>query len=114
MTFPDFNMAILIYIIILLLNFVSIPDEKDLFLNKFIRFIQKEYQKLSDGFLSTSEADRISTVRKNLCMTTSSFCFGSSSKHLFSNQPLPVGSLLSHAESLVPRFLNEDDVQLLR
>ncbi|XP_057782461.1 nodulin homeobox-like [Salvia miltiorrhiza] len=65
-------------------------DEKDLFLNKFIRFIQKEYQKLSDGFFSTSEADRVSTVSKNLC------------------------SLLSHAESLVPGFLNEDDVQLLR
>ncbi|KAH6813999.1 hypothetical protein C2S51_023017 [Perilla frutescens var. frutescens] len=65
-------------------------DEKDLFLNKFIRIIQKEYQKLSDGFLSTSEADNISRVSKNLC------------------------SLLSHAESLVPRFLNEDDLQLLR
>ncbi|XP_047981556.1 nodulin homeobox-like isoform X3 [Salvia hispanica] len=65
-------------------------DEKDLFLNKFIQFIQNDYQKLSDGFLSTSEADKVSTVSKNLC------------------------SLLSHAESLVPEFLNEDDVQLLR
>ncbi|XP_041991997.1 nodulin homeobox-like isoform X1 [Salvia splendens] len=65
-------------------------DEKDLFLNKFIQFIQKDYQKLSDGFFSTSEADKVSTVSKNLC------------------------SLLSHAESLVPGFLNEDDVQLLR
>ncbi|XP_041990693.1 nodulin homeobox-like isoform X1 [Salvia splendens] len=65
-------------------------DEKDLFLNKFIRFIRKDYQKLSDGFFSTSEADKVSTVNKNLC------------------------SLLSHAESLVPGFLNEDDVQLLR
>ncbi|XP_042035008.1 nodulin homeobox-like isoform X6 [Salvia splendens] len=65
-------------------------DEKDLFLNKFIQFIQKDYQKMSDGSLSTSEADKVSTVSKNLC------------------------SLLSHAESLVPEFLNEDDVQLLR
>ncbi|KAL1542680.1 nodulin homeobox-like isoform X1 [Salvia divinorum] len=64
-------------------------DEKDLFLNKFIQFIQ-DCQKLSDGFISTSEADKVSTVSKNLC------------------------SLLSHAESLVPGFLNEDDVQLLR
>ncbi|KAG8389413.1 hypothetical protein BUALT_Bualt02G0226800 [Buddleja alternifolia] len=65
-------------------------DEKDLFLNKFVRFLQKEPHKLSDGFSSTFDAERTTTVSKNLC------------------------SLLSHAESLVPRFLNEDDVQLLR
>ncbi|EYU46643.1 hypothetical protein MIMGU_mgv1a001710mg [Erythranthe guttata] len=65
-------------------------DEKDLFLNKFFRFVQQESQKSSDGSLSTSESEKTATVSKNLC------------------------SLLSHAESLVPRSLNEDDVQLLR
>lgn len=28
--------------------------------------------------------------------------------------PVHVGSLLRHAESLIPTFLNEDDLQLLR
>ncbi|KAL7112788.1 hypothetical protein ACP275_04G023300 [Erythranthe tilingii] len=65
-------------------------DEKDLFLNKFFRFVQQESQKSSDGSLSTSESEKTAIVSKNLC------------------------SLLSHAESLVPRSLNEDDVQLLR
>ncbi|KAI3449564.1 hypothetical protein Pfo_006229 [Paulownia fortunei] len=65
-------------------------DEKDLFLNKFVRFIQKESQRLSEGISSAFYAEKTTTVSKNLC------------------------SLLSHAESLVPRFLNEDDVQLLR
>ncbi|PIN26056.1 hypothetical protein CDL12_01192 [Handroanthus impetiginosus] len=65
-------------------------DEKDLFLNKFVRFVQKEPHKQSVGSSSTFDAERTKIVSKNL------------------------GSLLSHAESLVPRFLNEDDVQLLR
>ncbi|KAL6500408.1 hypothetical protein OROHE_025774 [Orobanche hederae] len=65
-------------------------DEKDLFLNKFVRFIQKESQKLSIGCSSTFHVRKTTAVSKNLC------------------------SLLSHAESLVPRFLNEEDVQLLR
>ncbi|CAA0828151.1 Unknown protein [Striga hermonthica] len=65
-------------------------DEKDLFLNKFVRFIQKEFVGPSDGCSSTFNTERTGTVCKNLC------------------------SLLSHAESLVPRFLNEEDVQLLR
>ncbi|KAK4418207.1 Nodulin homeobox [Sesamum alatum] len=65
-------------------------DEKDHFLNKFVRFLHKESQKLSNGFSSTFDAEKTTMVSKNL------------------------GSLLSHAESLVPRFLNEDDVQLLR
>ncbi|KAL2238924.1 UNVERIFIED_CONTAM: Nodulin homeobox [Sesamum indicum] len=65
-------------------------DEKDHFLNKFVRFLQKGSQKLSNGFSSILDPEKTTTVSKNL------------------------GSLLSHAESLVPRFLNEDDVQLLR
>ncbi|KAL0435812.1 UNVERIFIED_CONTAM: Nodulin homeobox [Sesamum radiatum] len=65
-------------------------DEKDHFLNKFVRFLQKESQKLSNGFSSILDPEKTTMVSKNL------------------------GSLLSHAESLVPRFLNEDDVQLLR
>ncbi|KAL0459601.1 UNVERIFIED_CONTAM: Nodulin homeobox [Sesamum latifolium] len=65
-------------------------DEKDHFLNKFVRFLQKESQKLSNGFSSVLDPEKTTMVSKNL------------------------GSLLSHAESLVPRFLNEDDVQLLR
>ncbi|CAA0832079.1 Unknown protein [Striga hermonthica] len=56
-------------------------DEKDLFLHKFVRFIECS---------STSDTEKTGTVGKNLC------------------------SLLSHAESLVPRFLNEEDLQLLR
>ncbi|KAL0371379.1 UNVERIFIED_CONTAM: Nodulin homeobox [Sesamum angustifolium] len=65
-------------------------DEKDHFLNKFVRFLQKGSQKLSNGFSSILDPEKTTMVSKNL------------------------GSLLSHAESLVPRFLNEDDVQLLR
>ncbi|KAL2535344.1 sequence-specific DNA binding [Forsythia ovata] len=65
-------------------------DEKDLFLNKFVRCLQKEPQKISDASSSILDAEKTVTVSKNL------------------------GSLLSHAESLIPGFLNEDDVQLLR
>ncbi|KAL3647930.1 hypothetical protein CASFOL_008898 [Castilleja foliolosa] len=65
-------------------------DEKDLFLNKFVRFIQKESQKLSDGCSSNFDVEKTTTVQKNLC------------------------SLLSHAACLVPRYLNEEDVHLLR
>ncbi|KAL3849810.1 hypothetical protein ACJIZ3_011692 [Penstemon smallii] len=65
-------------------------DEKDLFLSKFVRCLQKKSQSLTDGFSSTFDTEKTKNVSKNLC------------------------SLLSHAESLVPRFLNEDDVQLLR
>lgn len=57
-------------------SFISIADEKDLFLNKFIRFIQKESQKLSDGTSSTSESEKAATVSKNLCITTCHFCIG--------------------------------------
>lgn len=66
-------------------------DEKDLFLHKFVRCLKKEPQKISaDASSSILDAEKAMTVTKNLC------------------------SLLSHAESLIPGFLNEDDVQLLR
>ncbi|XP_073054199.1 nodulin homeobox isoform X2 [Primulina eburnea] len=65
-------------------------DEKGLFLNKFVQFFQMESQNLSNGCSYAFDAGKTTTVAKSLC------------------------SLLSHAESLVPRFLNEDDVQLLR
>lgn len=65
-------------------------DEKGLFLNNFVQFFQKKSQNLSNGCSYLFDAEKTATVTKNLC------------------------SLLSHAESLVPRFLNEDDVQLLR
>ncbi|EPS59371.1 hypothetical protein M569_15438, partial [Genlisea aurea] len=65
-------------------------DEKDLFLDKFVRFVQKETEEPSAvGSQSTYRAEK-TTVSKNIRL------------------------LLSHAESLVPRFLNEEDVQLLR
>ncbi|XP_075524133.1 nodulin homeobox isoform X1 [Primulina tabacum] len=65
-------------------------DEKGLFLNKFVQFFQMESQNLYNGCSYAFDAGKTTTVTKSLC------------------------SLLSHAESLVPRFLNEDDVQLLR
>ncbi|KAA8549222.1 hypothetical protein F0562_000906 [Nyssa sinensis] len=65
-------------------------EEKDLFLNKFLKCLQKELPKISDGFLFTSDTEKTAVVSRNL------------------------RSLLSHAESLIPTFLNEDDVQLLR
>uniref|UniRef100_A0A5B6ZTY9 Homeobox domain-containing protein n=1 Tax=Davidia involucrata TaxID=16924 RepID=A0A5B6ZTY9_DAVIN len=65
-------------------------EEKDLFLNKFLKCLQKELPKISDGFSFTSDAEKAAIVSRNL------------------------RSLLSHAESLIPTFLNEEDVQLLR
>ncbi|XP_059625773.1 nodulin homeobox isoform X2 [Cornus florida] len=65
-------------------------EEKDLFLNKFLKCLQKELPKRSDGFSFASEAEKAVVVSTNL------------------------RSLLSHAESLIPTFLNEEDVQLLR
>ncbi|GAA0163043.1 homeodomain transcription factor [Lithospermum erythrorhizon] len=65
-------------------------EEKDLFLAKFLQCLQRETIGLSDGDSSTSDAEKAAIVRKNL------------------------GSLLGHAESLIPGFLNEEDVQLFR
>ncbi|GAA0145942.1 homeodomain transcription factor [Lithospermum erythrorhizon] len=65
-------------------------EEKDLFLTKFLQCLQREPSRLPDENPSTSDAEKAAIVRKNL------------------------GSLLGHAESLIPGFLNEEDVQLLR
>ncbi|XP_052211563.1 nodulin homeobox isoform X2 [Diospyros lotus] len=60
-------------------------EEEDLFLNKFLECLRAELPKLS-----ACDSEKAGTVSKNL------------------------RSLLSHAESLTPPFLNEDDVHLLR
>ncbi|KVI12443.1 hypothetical protein Ccrd_009123 [Cynara cardunculus var. scolymus] len=71
-----------------------IPDlckeEKDLFLNTFLQCLQKLLPNLLYGAPNDAEAERAAIVIQNL------------------------RSLLIHAGSLVPGFLNEDDVQLLR
>ncbi|XP_015088556.1 nodulin homeobox isoform X3 [Solanum pennellii] len=69
---------------------VLIAEEKDLFLNKFVQCLRTEVSNTSEGFISFSDPQKAATVRRNL------------------------GSLLSHAESLIPTLLNEEDVQLLR
>ncbi|XP_049407586.1 nodulin homeobox isoform X3 [Solanum stenotomum] len=69
---------------------VLIAEEKDLFLNKFVQCLRTEVSDTSEGFISISDPQKAATVSRNL------------------------GSLLSHAESLIPTFLNEEDVQLLR
>ncbi|CBI32285.3 unnamed protein product, partial [Vitis vinifera] len=61
-------------------------QEKDLFLHKCLECLQMERPRFS----FSSDAQKAATVCKNL------------------------RSLLGHAESLIPLFLNEEDVQLLR
>ncbi|XP_044503187.1 nodulin homeobox isoform X2 [Mangifera indica] len=65
-------------------------QERNLFLNKFLFCLRMDPSKVLPGFLFTSGAQKTATVCRNL------------------------RSLLSHAESLIPTFLNEEDVQLLR
>ncbi|KAJ6404253.1 hypothetical protein OIU84_012437 [Salix udensis] len=65
-------------------------QERNLFLHKFLECMRMDPSKSLPGFSFTSGAQRAVTVCRNL------------------------RSLLSHAESLIPNFLNEDDVQLLR
>ncbi|XAR61267.1 hypothetical protein NMG60_11034915 [Bertholletia excelsa] len=60
-------------------------EEEDVFLNKFLECLRSELPKLS-----ASDAEKTGIVSRNL------------------------RSLLSHAESLTPPFLNEEDVHLLR
>lgn len=71
-----------------------IPDlckeEKDLFLNTFLQCLQKELPNLPYGVSNDSRTDRAAVITQNL------------------------RSLLIHAESLIPGFLNQDDVQLFR
>nr|XP_043621676.1 nodulin homeobox [Erigeron canadensis] len=71
-----------------------IPDickeEKDLFLNTFLQCFQKELSNLPYGVPNNSRAERAAIVTQNL------------------------RALFLHAESLIPGFLNQDDVQLFR
>ncbi|XP_047325625.1 nodulin homeobox [Impatiens glandulifera] len=60
-------------------------EKEDVFLNKFLECLRRELPKLP-----ISESEKAGIVTKNL------------------------RSLLSHAESLVPSFLNQEDVHLLR
>ncbi|KAJ6873539.1 hypothetical protein NC651_032420 [Populus alba x Populus x berolinensis] len=65
-------------------------QERNLFLHKFLECMRMDPSKSLPGFSFTSGALRAITACRNL------------------------RSLLSHAESLIPNFLNEEDVQLLR
>ncbi|KAI4373023.1 hypothetical protein MLD38_011193 [Melastoma candidum] len=65
-------------------------QERNLFLQKFLQCLHIDSCKLEPETADTSESQRAITVYKNLRY------------------------LLSHAESLIPTFLNEEDVQLLR
>ncbi|KAK9291768.1 hypothetical protein L1049_019718 [Liquidambar formosana] len=64
--------------------------EKNLFLHKFLECLQMDLPKSSPGSSFASDSQKAATVCGNL------------------------RSLVSHAESLIPNFLSEDDVQLLR
>ncbi|XP_019172682.1 PREDICTED: nodulin homeobox-like [Ipomoea nil] len=57
---------------------------------KFPECLQNEPTKSAVDVSSVCYAEKVAVIRRNL------------------------GSLLSHAESLIPTFLNEEDVQLLR
>ncbi|XP_038682212.1 nodulin homeobox isoform X2 [Tripterygium wilfordii] len=65
-------------------------QERNYFLNKFLECLQIDPSKSLPGFSFTSGTHKAETVCRNL------------------------RSLLSHAESLISSYLNEDDVQLLR
>ncbi|KAJ0778763.1 putative nodulin homeobox protein [Helianthus annuus] len=71
-----------------------IPDlckeEKDLFVSTFLQCLQKELPNLPYGVPNDSRTERVANITQNL------------------------RSLFIHAESLVPGFLNQDDVQLFR
>ncbi|XP_042491431.1 nodulin homeobox isoform X2 [Macadamia integrifolia] len=64
-------------------------QERNLFFNKFLESLQIELPKSSPGFSFTCDKRKAARVCKNL------------------------GSLVDHAGSLIPNFLNEEDVQLL-
>ncbi|XWS09643.1 hypothetical protein CRYUN_Cryun39dG0007200 [Craigia yunnanensis] len=65
-------------------------QERNLFLHKFLRCLRTEPSKLLPGFAFISGPQKAAAIKRNM------------------------RSLLSHAESLIPTFLNEDDLQLLR
>ncbi|WOG87339.1 hypothetical protein DCAR_0206563 [Daucus carota subsp. sativus] len=65
-------------------------EEKDLFLSKFYQCLLTRLSKTSDELFCNSVAEKVACISKNF------------------------HSLLSHAESLIPSYLNEEDVELLR
>ncbi|RXI05184.1 hypothetical protein DVH24_006441 [Malus domestica] len=65
-------------------------QERNHFVNKFLEYVQMDLSNTLPGFSLASDTPKAATVCRNL------------------------RSLLSHAESLIPNFLNEEDVQLLR
>ncbi|KAM1815078.1 hypothetical protein TB1_027688 [Malus domestica] len=65
-------------------------QERNHFVNKFLEYLQMDLSNTLPGFSLASDTPKAATVCRNL------------------------RSLLSHAESLIPNFLNEEDVQLLR
>ncbi|KAM7278809.1 hypothetical protein ACFE04_005943 [Oxalis oulophora] len=65
-------------------------QERNLFLHKFVECLQNDPIKSLPGFSFACGAQKTANICRNL------------------------RSLLSHAESLIPNFLNEDDVGLLR
>lgn len=65
-------------------------SERNFFIRTFLECLQMDLSKLLPGFSFASDAPKAATVSKNL------------------------RSLLSHAESLMPNFLDEEDVQILR
>ncbi|XP_021721428.1 nodulin homeobox-like isoform X2 [Chenopodium quinoa] len=65
-------------------------QERNLFLHKFLERLKMDWHDPEAGFEFNSAPEKAATICKNL------------------------RSLLGHAESLIPTFLNEEDVQLLR
>ncbi|XP_050237431.1 nodulin homeobox-like isoform X1 [Mercurialis annua] len=65
-------------------------QEKDLFLHKFFECMRMDPSETSSEFSFPADANKANSICRNL------------------------RSLLSYAESLIPNFLNEEDVQLLR
>ncbi|KAL6208511.1 hypothetical protein ACLB2K_019460 [Fragaria x ananassa] len=65
-------------------------QERNLFVNKFMECLQMDPSNSLPGISFASDTLKAATISRNLY------------------------SLLSHAESLIPNFLNEEDVQLLR
>ncbi|OIT32576.1 PREDICTED: nodulin homeobox [Nicotiana attenuata] len=92
LSYPHQRTSLLVKVLANLHCFVPdiCKEEKDLFLNKFVQCLRKKVSETPEGFKSISDSQKAATVSRNL------------------------GSLLSHAESLIPAFLNEEDVQLLR
>ncbi|CAN4093145.1 unnamed protein product [Withania somnifera] len=92
LSYPHQRTSLLVKILANLHCFVPdiCKEEKDLFLNKFVLCLRIEVSEASEGFKSSSDPQKAATVSRNF------------------------GSLLSHTESLIPTFLNEEDVQLLR